>query len=59
MGFEEERVKKVLKHYKNNLNMAMDYLINTAPENDAILNSNTSNHSSQQSSVYIIEFLIF
>lgn len=39
MGFEEERAKKVLKHFKNNLNTAMDYLINTPPENDAILNS--------------------
>jgi len=39
MGFDEERSKRVLKHFKNNMNMAMDYLINTPPENDAILNS--------------------
>jgi uncharacterized UBP type Zn finger protein len=38
MGFEEERVKRVLKHFKNNMNMAMDYLINTPAENDAFLN---------------------
>lgn len=39
MGFEEERSKRVLKHFKNNVNMAMDYMLNTPPENDAILNS--------------------
>lgn len=42
MGFEEERVKRVLKHFKNNLNMSMDYLINTPPENDAVLNQSSS-----------------
>lgn len=43
MGFEEERSKRVLKHFKNNVNMAMDYMLNTPAENDAILNNNSSN----------------
>ena len=29
MGFAEERVKKVLKHFKNNFEMSMDHLINS------------------------------
>lgn len=43
MGFEVERSTRVLKHFRNNLNMAMDYLINTPPENDAIINSGSNN----------------
>ena len=35
MGFPKERVEKVLKHFKNNMNVAMDYLLNTPEENDA------------------------
>lgn len=46
MGFEEERAKKVLKHFKNNLNTSMDYMINTPPENDAMLNIGESSSSS-------------
>lgn len=49
MGFDEERSKKVLQHFKNNLNMAMDYLINTPPENDQlIMNSGNGNRSNGQ-----------
>ena len=35
MGFPKERVEKVLKHFKNNMNVFMDYLLNTPEENDA------------------------
>jgi hypothetical protein len=35
MGFPNERVEKVLKHFKNNMNVAMDYLLSTPEENDA------------------------
>lgn len=31
MGFAEDKVKKVLKHFKNNFEMAMDHLINADP----------------------------
>eukprot|EP00347_Sterkiella_histriomuscorum_P023141 403335791 len=48
MGFEEERSKKVLKHFKNNMNMAMDYIINTPPENDQILSSDSAAQSDPQ-----------
>ena len=34
MGFPEENAKKVLKKFKNNLNMAMDHLINAPAELD-------------------------
>jgi len=37
MGFGEERAKFVLRHFRNNMNMAMDYLINTPPEKDALI----------------------
>jgi hypothetical protein len=37
MGFPKERVEKVLKHFKNNMNVAMDYLLNTPEENDVHL----------------------
>lgn len=37
MGFPDERARKVLKHFRNDLDLAMDYLINTPPEHDQIL----------------------
>jgi UBA/TS-N domain len=42
MGFPEERVKRVLVHFRNNVNTAMDYLICT-PENEdaATIGSNS------------------
>ena len=42
MGFNEERARKVLKHFKNELDLAMDYLINTPPEHDHHLISSSS-----------------
>ena len=45
MGFEEERAKRVLKNFRNNLNMAMDYLINTPPENDSMMESPSQSES--------------
>ena len=40
----------VLKHFKNNLNKAMDYMINALPENDDVLNMSSSDQSSNASS---------
>ena len=58
MGFEEERVKRVLKHFKNNLNMSMDYLINTPPENDAVLNQSSSQSTSAASVSFVNNYLL-
>ena len=46
MGFPEARVKKVLGHFRNNINMAMDYMINTPEENDAATISSSSSSGS-------------
>lgn len=54
MGFEEERVKRILKNFKNNLNMSMDYLINTPAENDILLNQ-----SSSQSTASVISYIVY
>jgi hypothetical protein len=35
MGFPEARAKIVLKHFRNNLNLSMDYMMNTPEEDDA------------------------
>ena len=35
MGFPKERAEKVLRHFRNNMNVAMDYMISTPEENDA------------------------
>jgi hypothetical protein len=49
MGFPEDRsryvhrvdnFRVVLKHFKNNINTAMDYMINTPQEADSLLSSN-------------------
>jgi uncharacterized UBP type Zn finger protein len=32
MGFPEDRAKKALKHFRNNIDMAMDHLINAPPD---------------------------
>lgn len=46
MGFPEERAKKALVHFKNNFNLAMDYLINNDPVMDVNLRGNNeSTHS--------------
>ena len=50
MGFPEERSKAALKHFRNNIDTAMDYLINTPPENDEILFRSSSQSQSQASS---------
>ena len=42
MGFPEDRCRVVLKHFKNNINTAMDYMINTPQEADSLLTSNRS-----------------
>lgn len=42
MGFNEERARKVLKHFRNELDLAMDYLINTPPEHDHHLITSSS-----------------
>ena len=42
MGFPEERAKAALKHFRNNVDMAMDYLINTPIENDEIMMRNNA-----------------
>jgi len=42
MGFPEDRCRVVLKHFKNNINTAMDYMINTPQEADSLLTSNQS-----------------
>ncbi len=47
MGFPKERAEKVLKHFKNDMNLAMDYLLNTPEENDAA--NILSNQESQAS----------
>jgi hypothetical protein len=51
MGFPEDRAKLVLKHFKNNLDLSMDYLINTPPESDSLLiRQNNPGMSQSQSS---------
>ncbi len=47
MGFPKERAEKVLKHFKNDMNSAMDYLLNTPEENDA---ANISSNQESQAS---------
>ena len=41
MGFPDERARKVLKHFRNDIDLAMDYLINTPLEHDHILGNGT------------------
>lgn len=43
MGFPEDRVKRVLKHFRNNFDMAMDHLINAPP--DAMLGEDNANEA--------------
>jgi uncharacterized UBP type Zn finger protein len=40
MGFPEERARPALVHFRNNMDRAMDYLMNTPPEADAHILSN-------------------
>jgi uncharacterized UBP type Zn finger protein len=37
MGFPDERARKVLKHFLNDIDLAMDYLINTPSDHDTHL----------------------
>lgn len=48
MGFPEDRVKRVLKNFRNNLNVAMDHLINTPPEMDAGNESDGGDDTNEQ-----------
>lgn len=45
MGFADERARRALKHFRNDMDLAMDYLIHTPIEHDANLNTNHENQS--------------
>lgn len=46
MGFPDDRARRVLLHFRNDLDLAMDYLIHTPAEHDHILNNSNQNSSS-------------
>ena len=37
MGFPDERARMVLKHFRNDMDLALDYLFHTPPEHDHII----------------------
>ena len=42
MGFPDERARKVLKHFRNDIELAMDYLIHTPLELDHLISGGSS-----------------
>jgi hypothetical protein len=47
MGFPEERAKLALRHFKNNVNMAMEHLL-ISPDDSNIIESNPSSSAAPQ-----------
>ena len=47
MGFNDTRARRVLKHFRNDLDLAMDFLINTPVELDHILDNGPAHSNSR------------
>ena len=46
MGFPEERAKLALKHFRNNIDRAMDHLLNS-PDDSALQSNGNTDRSSE------------
>jgi hypothetical protein len=53
MGFPDERARRALLHFRNDIDLAMDYLIHTPAEHDHILNQSNQNSSSVSRRKYL------
>ena len=55
MGFPDDRARKVLKHFRNDIDLAMDYLINTPSDHDTHLGQGAVSHINQSSAGLLSE----